>query len=150
MYPPRCLFLTVSLSLSLPLTASGAPYGDPMTAAARCRQAIQTSQTITLNSGVYTERARVSTPLSVRVPGPMDPREFAACMAGLGFVSDVYRDRYLRVLQACQADGAVNRVLSYEPRARSLSGGGGEAVEACVRQHLRGPEVEVLAPAAGK
>jgi hypothetical protein len=144
--PVTTTLVLLALAAASPVPA--APPEDAIAAAARCRLEVQPAETIVLNSGVYTEEVQVSAPLSVRVPGPMDPRAFEECMARLGFAEDVRNDRYLRALEECRADGTVRRSLRYERAGAHISGGGPEALEACIRRRLGEVEVEVLDPGA--
>jgi len=132
----------VVLSLLAPMARAGE---DTPAAEGRadCAAAARRTQTINVGAGVYTEQARVSQPLEIRVPAGTDSAEYSHCLDVRGLAADVSKDRYLEAIEACR--GERRERVGYRISERPGTIGGDDGLEDCVRRRMGGIEVEVEA-----
>ncbi len=140
-------------ALALPLIGLGlapAPAAEPgyfLDASACAAEAVVTER-IDLNSGIYTEQAIVSSPLSIEVKRELNEAAYGECMRQRGRLKHVKDNPYLRIIAECQdAARATPKVLIGGTDRGTLTASHNlAAYERCVEQRTRELDVEVQIP----
>lgn len=137
----RCPVLLVAvLTLSPPAPGAG-PAGE---AATECRALARERLVVRVNSGLYTERAAVSTPLLVPVDWGTDRGAYDDCMRIRALRPDASSGSYLVRLAECRSEAVGKPHVHLRGDQPRIFGGGSQAaLRACLERPLARVEAEL-------
>lgn len=117
-----------------PAAPAGAPIAD---AAASCARTATQKQHVNLSSGVYTEQAVASAPLSLELSTGIDQAQYGECLRRAGFDEHAATAAYVERADACRAAHTPRVQLAREGERARLAGGLDEAgYRACLADEI--------------